>query len=79
MVTLWHIERGENPPTLAVFFKLHRTLGIDVGELAETQTTIRRVSRDRLQLEGEALELIRSADLRDLKLLTTLAKAMQGK
>ena len=79
VVTLSNIERGENAPTLAVFFKLHRALGLDVSELAETQTTMRRVSRDRLQLEGEAVELIRNADLRDLRLLITLAKAMQGK
>lgn len=79
VVTLSNIERGENAPTLPVFFKLHRALGLDVDELAAHQPTMRRVSRDRLQLEGEGLELIRNADLRDLRLLITLAKAMQGK
>ena len=76
-VTLSNIERGENAPTLGVFFGLVRELGIDAAELAGVQSLDRRVTRDRLQLEGEAVELIRSAELRDLQLLVGLARAMQ--
>ncbi len=79
VVTLSNIERGENVPTLSVFFRLHRELGLDASELAGAQTAVRRVSRDRLQLEAEVLELARTSDMRDLRLLISLAKAMQGK
>lgn len=79
VVTLSNIERGENVPTLSVFFRLHRELGLDASELAGAQAAARRVSRDRLQLEAEALELLRGADMRDLRLLISLAKAMQGR
>ena len=77
VVTLSNIERGENVPTLGVFLRLLRVLGIDAAELADAHFTMRRVNRERHQLEGEALELIRNADLRDLKLLVGLAKSMQ--
>ena len=58
VLPLSNIERVENAQTLAVFFKLHGANRIDVGELADAQTTIRR---DRLRLEREALELIRNS------------------
>lgn len=79
VVTLSNIERGENVPTLSVFLRLHSALGLDATELAGAQTAVRRVSRDRLQLEAEVLELARAAEMRDLRLLISLAKAMQGK
>ena len=79
VVTLSNIERGENAPTLGVFLRLHRALGLDISDLAEAQAAPRRVNRERLQLEGEAQELLRNAELRDLKLLVGLAKAMQGR
>ena len=78
-VTLSNIERGENAPTLAVFLRLVQALGIDATELASAEASMRRVSRERLQLELEGQELLQSADMRDLKLLVGLAKAMQGK
>ena len=77
-VTLSNIERGENVPTLAVFLRLHRSLTLDPTDLAEAQAA-ERVDKDRLQLESEAIELIRNADIRDLKLIVGLAKAMLGK
>jgi hypothetical protein len=40
---------------------------------------MRRVNRERLQLELEGHELLQSADLRDLKLLIGLAKAVRGR
>jgi len=79
LVTLSNIERGENVPTLGVFLRLVHLLGIDTAELADAHLTMRRVNRERHQLEGEALELLRNADLRDLKLLVGLAKSMQEK
>jgi transcriptional regulator with XRE-family HTH domain len=74
-----NIERGENSPTLAVFLRLVQTLGIDATELPSAEASMRRVSRERLQLELEGQKLLQSVDLRDLKLLVGLARAMQGK
>ena len=78
-ITLSNIERGENAPTLAVFLRLVQELAIDAAELAGAEASMRRVSRERLQLELEAQELVQTADHRDLKLLVGLAKAMQSK
>jgi transcriptional regulator with XRE-family HTH domain len=78
-ITLSNIERGENAPTLAVFLRLVKALGIDATELAEAEASVRRVSGERQQLELEGQELMQSADLRDLRLLVGLSKAMQGR
>ena len=79
VITVSNIERGENVPTLGVYLRLVKALDLDTAALAGHQSAIRRVHRERLQLEAEAAELITTADNRDLRLLLTLAKAMQGK
>ena len=78
VVTLSNIERGENVPTLSVFFRLHRALRLDADELAEAPVETLDLSGDRQQLESKALALIHAIDLRDLKLLLTLAAAMRA-
>ena len=79
VITLSNIERGENVPSLSVYLRLVQHLDVDTAALAEHQRATRRVNRERVQLEAEATELITSAENRDLRLILTLAKAMQGK
>jgi transcriptional regulator with XRE-family HTH domain len=78
VITLSNIERGENVPSLGVFLRLVRAVGVDTAELVDARAAARRVNRERLQLEEEARELLRSIELRDLKLLVGMAKAMKG-
>ena len=78
-VTLSNIERGENVPTLGVYLRLHHELGLDINQLVGVPVEARRVGRDRLKLEAEALELIRGVEQRDLGLLIALAREMMGK
>ena len=56
--------------------KLLKALALDAEGLASLEGSERTATQERLQLEGEADELLRKTEIRDLRLLIAMAKAM---